>query len=138
MESPTLPESDELISPRITTTAILSLPPREPRWTIVSRKDGVGSSSREFPAMRRKEVAARTMFSKALAHRATNKKMLKQPSFRLPSMGGETGGEPRRTQEGIHGRMKGWSDGTFKSSQHHSTTPFLTLLVLAQKLLFSN
>ena len=98
IESPTFPESDELIRPRMVMTAILSLLPRAPRWTIVSRNDGVGSSIRELPASRRKAVAARSKFTTRLAQSATNKKMLKQPSFRLAGMTWEAGGERSRAQ----------------------------------------
>ena len=87
IESPTFPGSDELISPRSTITAILSLLPLLPRCTIVSRKYGVGSSSRPPPLRRRKAVAASTKFMNTLAQSATNKKMLRQPSFRLAMTG---------------------------------------------------
>src|SRR5205085_11822567 len=97
---------DELIRPRITITAILSSLPRLPRWTMVSRNDGVGSSSPELPDMRRKAVTANTRFRNRLPHKKTNKKMLKQPSFRLPSM---EGANWRRTEARTRGNQREWS-----------------------------
>src|SRR5437764_2120799 len=95
IESPTLPGSDELMRPRKVMTAILSL---LPRCTITSRKRGVASSWREPPLKRLMAMTTRIKFTITLAQSATNKKMLRQPSFLLAAMTGQTCGERTGTQ----------------------------------------
>ena len=68
------------------TATFVSLP-RVPRSTIISRKRGRDSSSTATPWNLRKAVTARAKFTSMLAQRATNKKMLKQPSFRSAMTG---------------------------------------------------
>ncbi len=102
MVSPTLPGSEELISPRIMMTAILSPLPRAPRCTITSRNDGVGSSKRDPPPKVRKADAARMRLIMTLAQSATARNTLRQPSFRFAAMTGQTGGDHRRAQGGKH------------------------------------
>src|SRR5438477_13165118 len=100
MVSPTLPGSDEVISPRIMITAILSLLPRAPRCTMTSRKEGGGSSNRGPAPKRRKRLAARMRLMKKLAQSATARKTLRHPSFRLADMTGQTGGDQTPAQGG--------------------------------------
>ena len=85
----------ELMSPRSGITAILSL---LPRCTMTSRNDGVGSSKRGPVPKRRNALAARTRLKNTLAHNATARKILRQPSFRSDDMTGQTGGEQSRAQ----------------------------------------
>ena len=82
--------------PRRVMTAILSL---LPRCTITSRKRGVASSWREPPLKRLMAMTTRIKFTITLAQSATNKKMLRQPSFLLAAMTGETCGERAGAQE---------------------------------------
>jgi len=82
IESPTLPGSDELMTPRKLTTAILSLDPLPPRSMIVSRNRGTVSCS-ALPVSRVNAATTTTKLKRMLAQRATKRKMLRQPSFRL-------------------------------------------------------
>ena len=93
IESLTVPGSEELIRPRMVMTAILSVVPRAPRCSRISRKRGIGSASR-IPPTRSNAATINTRLKNKLAQSATNKKMLRQPSLRFAAM---TGRNCRRT-----------------------------------------